>query len=636
MFNTKSANIMKNHFLCALLLGFTLLFTNCKENSPIRKIGKNDPFKSSLVDSQFFEIQSNSDNVVEGENGTVIIFPKGCFLDSNNNVVEESVKVELAEALSIEEMILSNLTTTSYGKLLETDGMIFVNATSNGEQLKIDPYNPIYVEIPTKKFKSGMMVYNGVRDESGNMDWINPKPIENSVVAVDVFSLDFLPKGFKEEVEVGLPFRNFKKPTAIVVDSLYYFLDAYHRDLANKFNTLTTYSNFPNEAYYNDFDSLLEFNINEPHRFAYDDSLDTLLSDFGVNPLKIKAIKTEAFQNTLIATREFEQRLQTIFKVCRPDIIDIYINNLDKNLWELDSIAAQVLIGDYFEDDFIAFKNQRKTKVKGVSKSAKLLKEYYKQRMLKVEAEKQQLFSALEKIRIEEQKKLKQLKKEYRVLLAKREKYRMQTYGFTQTTLGWINIDKGTIEKDWQSQPLQLVVENGARFDKVFTYVFYKSIKSLYRLNTMDNVTFFVGDSGTRQMLIPIEKPAVLVGVGYTDNKSYIGVLDFETGSAEEFTLSLKETSQNQMKRVLQQFETNGNENSILVDLNYSKKLTVGEKQKQKLVDAADFLNKLKSKSYPFLKSTMRYDQFYGIELQVDYCDPNPMEIIEETLPYEN
>lgn len=89
------------------------------------------------------------DNVVEGEKGSIIICPKGCFVDRNGKIVEKNIDIEIAEALSLEDMLLSNLTTTSDGQLLETDGMIYFNATSDGEQLYINKENPIHIEIPT-------------------------------------------------------------------------------------------------------------------------------------------------------------------------------------------------------------------------------------------------------------------------------------------------------------------------------------------------------------------------------------------------------------------------------------------------------------------------------------------------------
>ena len=61
----------------------------------------------------------------------------------------------------------------------------------------------------------------------------------------------------------------------------------------------------------------------------------------------------------------------------------------------------------------------------------------------------------------------------------------MQAYGFIQTELGWINIDNGTIPKDWSSMKLEVQINSNETFDRIYTYVIYESLKSLYRLNTI-------------------------------------------------------------------------------------------------------------------------------------------------------
>ena len=45
-----------------------------------------------------------------------------------------------------------------------------------------------------------------------------------------------------------------------------------------------------------------------------------------IDPARIAALQSEEFQNTLIATKEFEERLQVIFKLGSPEILDLYVN----------------------------------------------------------------------------------------------------------------------------------------------------------------------------------------------------------------------------------------------------------------------------------------------------------------------
>ncbi len=448
---------MKKHLL--KIIGFTfltLLLFQCnsvnEKNESTLKFSSNDPFQKTIVPSQFFEIDTKKDNVVEGRNGTILIMPKGCFTNQEGEIVTENIKVELAEALSIDEMLLSNLTTTSNGKLLETDGMIYINATANGEQLTINKENPIHIEIPTNKRKAGMMAYKGVRDENGNMNWIEPKELKKFLVPIDINILDFFPEGFEAQVKTGMPFRNYKTATKELIDSLYYSLS-----ISNGSSLIEELvETDDNEPYYDNDKEIVDGKYTN-NSYEFYDSIDSVITEAigvesvrecGIDPAIIKVIKGKKYQNTLISTREFETRLQVIFKVCRNEILEIYINNIDKNLWELDSIVVAVLKEDPYAKYFYNFQKQGLTNVKNADKYSELLKSYYEKQLREVKLE---LETTNKKAIKELQKQNKVTEKtayKYKKLLLKREKHRMETYGFEWTETGWINIDRGTIPKD--------------------------------------------------------------------------------------------------------------------------------------------------------------------------------------------
>jgi hypothetical protein len=111
--------------------------------------------------SQFFNVRTDKKTEIKGEQGTFIVFPKGCF-----NTKEKEIKIELKECYSIPDMIKNNLSTiTSKNEILETDGMIYINATtSNGDTL--DLVKPIRIETVTRKKNSDMQIFNGKKERS--------------------------------------------------------------------------------------------------------------------------------------------------------------------------------------------------------------------------------------------------------------------------------------------------------------------------------------------------------------------------------------------------------------------------------------------------------------------------------------
>lgn len=71
-----------------------------------------------------------------------------------------------------------------------------------------------------------------------------------------------------------------------------------------------------------------------------------LLDCSEIAPSRIKAIWDRQFNHTILATKAFEERLKVIFKTCNPRVLKLYINNLDHDLYELDSVAATLTAGE--------------------------------------------------------------------------------------------------------------------------------------------------------------------------------------------------------------------------------------------------------------------------------------------------
>ncbi len=582
-------------------LFYSLLFlfscNNFKSLKETSKVSEDDPFKSEIVESQFISVSAKEDNIVEGNNGTIITIPKGAFINASGEVIEDSVMIELAEAYDLDEMILSNLTTTSNGEALETGGMVFFNVTSNGEQLKVNPDNPVYIEVPTSDKKPGMMAYAGERDKNGNMNWVDPKPLENYLITVDLDLLDFLPPGFENKVIEGLPFHGYEIATREFVDSLYYSLSVVDP------NVLT--QGFQNsnltEAYYNRDRIVLNGKYTdksyEGSSLAGDTSYRGISNLCGIDPAVIKTIKSKEYQNTFIATREFEKRMKEIHLSNSQQILDIYLKNLSRNLWETDSIAASQ-IENYksewrcydtdmeLKQTFNDFASEKLTNVKDASKYSELLKGFYEKKYDEI---KKELNAALKKMEAElkqQNKMAEQTVTEYREVLWKREKSRMETYGFTWTNTGWINIDRGTIPKTWGPKKLEVEVDNAVEMDRTYTYIVYTSIQSIYRLNSDDSepTKFYVGNEYEKEMLMPKKQPALIVSVGYKNEDLFIATDEIETGSVEKAKLNLEHSDKNQLDKILAPFSSYKDENLVSTDLDYQAKLYTEKMRQQKLM----------------------------------------------------
>lgn len=600
--------MIKNHLHLIILL-FLLLTISCSEQPTlIVKALPSDPFQKTIVKSQFHKIDAKKDTVVEGSKGTILVFQKGSFLDAAGDPVEDNIDIELAEALTLADMLLSNLTTTSGDQILETGGMIYFNATSAGEQLFVNPDKPVHIEIPTKIRKPNMQVFTGFRDSIGHMNWVNPEPMENFLNPVDIFALDLLPNGFDEAVEKEMPFRNYKIANKTLIDSLYYSL------------------------YFTDASDILEeqeANLNVRERYDNGGFIQTELDSLsenaiwhrGVDPAIIKALKNSAFQNTLIATKEFRARLQVMFKICRTDVIDIYTRNLDKNLWELDSIALSILDDNLHQNDFKDFANEKWTIVKNSDINTELLKDFYTKRLIKIKGDLSAIRNKVVKANNEKTASAKKIVAKYQNLLNKREAYRMTSYGFQRTITGWINIDRGIAEKNWEYQPFEIVLSDSTNYDRAYAYIVYESMKSLYRLNSNDKKIFYVGNAQRREMITPKNSDAKAIIIAYIDNLMFVNAKQYKTNSLKEVQFdSLLQISETEFKSELAKYEDFLPENSVLQDLEYAEKIYEEKRRQDTLLQERFVMWQLRKVAFPSDTTFLRYSREWAIDMPVDSC----------------
>ena len=97
----------------------------------------------------------------------------------------------------------------------------------------------------------------------------------------------------------------------------------------------------------------------------------------GINPASIKTIWTTDFNNTILATKEFEKRMPFIHRSCDQSVLDLYLNNLDKGLSEIDSLVIPLVSGK-LKSKFESFAKRRDGKVNLNSKAVKKLNAFYK------------------------------------------------------------------------------------------------------------------------------------------------------------------------------------------------------------------------------------------------------------------
>ncbi len=458
---------------------------------------------------QSFAVDPKKGATIEGKEGTLIIVPANAFVDENNKTITEAVQFELVEALTLEDMILYNLATTSNGKPLETGGMLHIKTKCNNKEVKINPARPLYIEVPTNEVKKDMMAFEGEVQKNGKLNWVNPKPLKKYLVNVPFETLDFLPEGFEEKVKTFIPYKNYKVCSKNLVDSLYYSLgirSSQTNKMISESSDLTmpagpmptTDSAVAQVISYGPIGSTKRMSQKYT---ATSSNIDvTNYSECGIKPLSIKTIKTPTFSQTFLATKEFEDRVAQLHQLENGDaMLKLYIDNLAKDLSQVDSIVSKKISGKS-KSAFEKFAAQKLTNIKDTQIYQAQLSAYYSQKRQEYNYQMGKLKTELEKANNTELNQLyqklngKQMisDKKYVNLLPANSVATSNSYAFTWAKNDWVNIDCYLHILEGRIVSVNLSVPKTTGTSEVYQW-----------LNTIKNLTPLQVENGAAKAVFP-------------------------------------------------------------------------------------------------------------------------------------
>ncbi|QXP78699.1 MULTISPECIES: hypothetical protein [Winogradskyella] len=159
---------MKNRILLYFLVLVSIF--SCKKD--IAEFKPTNPFENTLViEKQFFDLDTLTNQIITGEKGTKIYFNREDF-DINEN---DKVTLELKEYYNRLELISDNLNTvTNKNELLESNGVIYLNLKVGDKKINLKKDKKLRIEF-AQKFRKGDRIYNGVLDSLNQITWIDDK-----------------------------------------------------------------------------------------------------------------------------------------------------------------------------------------------------------------------------------------------------------------------------------------------------------------------------------------------------------------------------------------------------------------------------------------------------------------------------
>lgn len=304
------------------------------------------------ITAQEFQVDNQRDTVLFGKRGTIVSVPANCFTNAT-----APVKVELIEALDMSDLLLLNAPTVSEGRLLVTDGVVYVNAFAEGKALTVKEGTALEIEVPSSQLDTGMTAFVGAFDPTGRLTWRLGNEMKKAVA---------------EEIRERLTYEFLTIPMEL----------------------------FPNRAQYFRMDSIARAHLwvkGELH--APDDDLLIGKERAAFYADAVRFLNDPASAGTPLATREFARRLasleayyyywyqqqpdgsaELIYDVFGPfqhRIFQVYLANMDRDLWYSDSLALAVM------DEWVPIDKKDSTELSSYKDSRATFEGYAQQRLTK-------------------------------------------------------------------------------------------------------------------------------------------------------------------------------------------------------------------------------------------------------------
>ncbi|MDZ4750471.1 MAG: TonB C-terminal domain-containing protein [Flavobacteriales bacterium] len=156
--------------------------------------GMSDVLGEMDAKGQRFTFSSAEKSTIKGKEGTVITFPANAFVDEEGNAPQGDVKIVLKEYYDVQEILAAKLQTKSKGQILESAGMLHIEATSNGAKLKLKDGVVCEMKFPKRDENTDYKIFSGKRDPEGVMDWVlmnDDSSLGTTSADVNSFSQEF-------------------------------------------------------------------------------------------------------------------------------------------------------------------------------------------------------------------------------------------------------------------------------------------------------------------------------------------------------------------------------------------------------------------------------------------------------------
>ena len=132
---------------------------------------------------QHYSLDNDNSLLIDLEAGGSVYIPKNAFAYKDGTPVEGEVKLEVSEAYRLTDFVAQNLSTESKGELLETGGMLYLNATVDGQEVELAENRNLEIIYPVSEMKEDMELFYMEETADGATTWV---PAESPITSTQV------------------------------------------------------------------------------------------------------------------------------------------------------------------------------------------------------------------------------------------------------------------------------------------------------------------------------------------------------------------------------------------------------------------------------------------------------------------
>ena len=162
--NTDTINVIKKPTTPAFIKKKQRVFTDPSNPQKLLE----DDFQSIEQPYQQFVFSTEIDTTFDCKEGTVIKIKHASFvLVSDQTDVKGAITFKIKEFYKISDILSARLSTHANNHILETGGMLYIQATANGQLCKLKDNSTIEISFPYTERKENMLLFTG--------SWIHQK-----------------------------------------------------------------------------------------------------------------------------------------------------------------------------------------------------------------------------------------------------------------------------------------------------------------------------------------------------------------------------------------------------------------------------------------------------------------------------